>query len=586
MGGTAIVMRGTNLGAVRIQSCGFVAAADKNSEQEGTAARSSASAHGSDGVRCVSPGGLPLGWTSVELSSYGVALRSGGSFFVHGAMRVSALLPAAGPVAGGTRVAVLGSAFREAPSLRCRFESSGATAVARYVGVGQLECAAPPSAGAGLRVVEVSMNGQQFSSSGVRFTYRPAAAVSSVWPSRGAAEGGTAVTVLGSGFSAAAEAAGALLCRWNASVTAAAYVSESALSCNSTRTPAGYVALEVSTNGREYTSDGSVFIFVRFVLSRVVPSSGPQLGGTLVTIFCDTSSIQALSCRFGHIAPTAASVLSARSIACFSPAHPVTGWVDLTFASYSTFLTSSSSFVFTSPLFPPASSPESDESLRVINPSSGPTHGGTVVTLSATGVYDSPDAMCRFGEAGNEVLARFTGSTTFECTSPSHLAALVNVEISLNGQQFSSSFAWAFEYVPAITVYSVLPQQGPVHGGTSIYVTGSYFSPASAQSSFCRFLSTTSPATLLTTTLLKCQTPALAHAGYVAVELTTNLQDFSESGLRFLFVFVSVGSASPALVSQLGGTEIIIRGSHFTPPNEDTLWCVFGTTGPALAIWE
>ena len=55
------------------------------------------------------------------------------------------------------------------------------------------------------------MNGQQFTSSGVSFTYQPAPAVSSVWPVRGAAEGGTPVTVLGSGFSSAAEATGALL---------------------------------------------------------------------------------------------------------------------------------------------------------------------------------------------------------------------------------------------------------------------------------------------------------------------------------------------------------------------------------------
>jgi hypothetical protein len=41
----------------------------------------------------------------------------------------------------------------------------------------------------------VSLNGQQWSNSGVAFTYRPAAAVSSVWPVRGAMEGGTPVTV-------------------------------------------------------------------------------------------------------------------------------------------------------------------------------------------------------------------------------------------------------------------------------------------------------------------------------------------------------------------------------------------------------
>ena len=68
-------------------------------------------AHGSDGVRCVSPGDLRTWCTSVELSSYGVPVRSGGSFDVHARPLVSALLPATGPVAGGTRVALLGAPF-------------------------------------------------------------------------------------------------------------------------------------------------------------------------------------------------------------------------------------------------------------------------------------------------------------------------------------------------------------------------------------------------------------------------------------------------------------------------------------------
>ena len=82
-------------------------------------------AHGSDGVRCVSPGDLRTWCTSVELSSYGVPVRSGGSFDVHARPLVSALLPATGPVAGGTRVALLGAPFGEAATLRFRFEASG-----------------------------------------------------------------------------------------------------------------------------------------------------------------------------------------------------------------------------------------------------------------------------------------------------------------------------------------------------------------------------------------------------------------------------------------------------------------------------
>ena len=94
--------------------------------------------------------------------------------------------------------------------------------------------------------MSLSANGQQFALSDALFTYRPSAAVSSVWPLRGASEGGTPLTVLGSGFSSSAEALGALRCRLNATVVPAAYVSESAVVCNSTASfGAGLVSVEV-----------------------------------------------------------------------------------------------------------------------------------------------------------------------------------------------------------------------------------------------------------------------------------------------------------------------------------------------------
>ena len=52
-------------------------------------------------------------------------MRSGGSFYVHARLLVSAPLPATGLAAGGTRVALVGAPVGEAATLRCRFEASG-----------------------------------------------------------------------------------------------------------------------------------------------------------------------------------------------------------------------------------------------------------------------------------------------------------------------------------------------------------------------------------------------------------------------------------------------------------------------------
>ena len=113
----------------------------------------------------------------MELLSHSEGLRSGGSFYVHSVLWVSTVLPSSGPVSGGTRLAVIGSGFREAATMRCRMEESSGTAVARVVSDGQLECTAPAASGEGARVVEVSMNARDYTSDGVHFEYRPPAHV-------------------------------------------------------------------------------------------------------------------------------------------------------------------------------------------------------------------------------------------------------------------------------------------------------------------------------------------------------------------------------------------------------------------------
>ena len=262
------------------------------------------------GCACVSPATALVGWTSVELLSDGVALRSGGSFLYYSRVWVSAVVPLLGPVEGGTRLTVLGAPFREAATLRCRFDERSKTVTARHVGAGQLECATPAQPGEGARAVEVSLNAQQFSTSGVAFTYVPTVALSSVWPSRGASEGGTAVTVHGSGLTALSEQLGYLQCRFNGTVVQASAASGASAVCNSS-SATGIVSVEVSSNGRDFTTSGVQFELVRVVLSEVAPWTGPDLGGTLVTLTgsgIGAVSPLSLDCRFGELEPVSASV--------------------------------------------------------------------------------------------------------------------------------------------------------------------------------------------------------------------------------------------------------------------------------------
>merc|ERR1711995_16411 len=111
------------------------------------------------------------------------------------------------------------------------------------------------------------MNAQQYSGGSVLYTYEPVAVVTAISPSTVPSEGGTPVTVYGAHFSSAAEAASQLLCRMGSTVRRARWVSDGALVCNTTRSAAGKVRVEVSTNGREYTADG---VSIELVSVRVL----------------------------------------------------------------------------------------------------------------------------------------------------------------------------------------------------------------------------------------------------------------------------------------------------------------------------
>ena len=53
--------------------------------------------------------------------------------------------------------------------------------------------------------------------------------------------------------------------------------------CTTPLSSAGHVFVEVSTNGRDYASEGVHYEMVAVALERA-PVGGPELGGTVVTI--------------------------------------------------------------------------------------------------------------------------------------------------------------------------------------------------------------------------------------------------------------------------------------------------------------
>ena len=134
------------------------------------------------------------------------------------------------------------------------------------------------------------------------------------------------MTVYGANLLAVSEQLGYLHCRFNGTLVRAARQSDEAVVCNSTASAAGVVSVEVTTNGRDFTASGAQHELVSVLVSDVSPWSGPQLGGTLVTLVGGGLGDVELSCRFGDEAAVEASIHGAEAVRCVSPVAALSGW--------------------------------------------------------------------------------------------------------------------------------------------------------------------------------------------------------------------------------------------------------------------
>jgi len=203
-----------------------------------------------------------------------------------------------------------------------------------------------------------------------------------------------------------------------------------------------------------------------------------------------------------------------------------------------------------------------------VSPASGPTAGGTSVTITGTG-FTGVTAL-KFG-ANNGVGVTVVNSTTMTATSPAGSAGTVNVTVTATGGTSATGAANQFTYIPAPTVTSISPTAGPSAGGTSVTITGTGFTGATAVTFGATAATgfTVNSATQITAT-------APAGTGTVDVRVTTT-GGTSATSAADQYTFVAsptVTSISPTAGPAAGGTTVIITGTGFS----GTTAVTFGAT--------
>ncbi len=133
---------------------------------------------------------------------------------------------------------------------------------------------------------------------------------------------------------------------------------------------------------------------------------------------------------------------------------------------------SASSWVMQMATFVLASAPT--PTVTGIGPSTGPTSGGTAVTI--TGTSFAAGATVTFG-ANAATNVTVLNSTTISATSPAGAVGTVTVTVT-NSSGRSGSLSNAFTYTgsnPVPTVTSITPNSGTASGGTAVTITGTGF---------------------------------------------------------------------------------------------------------------
>ena len=126
--------------------------------------------------------------------------------------------------------------------------------------------------------------------------------------------------------------------------------------------------------------------------------------------------------------------------------------------------------------------------------------------------------------------AVFITGELVNCTAPPHAAGVVAVEVATNGVDFSASNA-SYVYIAAVRVLALLPSAGPTGGSTNVSVIGSSL----LRGSSCRFGGLAAVSShWVSSNELVCESPAQT-AGSHAVEVSSNAQDWSGSGVRFAY---------------------------------------------------
>ena len=399
VGGTSVTITGSNFtGATAVKFGANAALFTVNSDAEITA---------------TAPAGA--GMVSVTITT--ASGTSNAVQYTYAAPVVSSINPIGGSPAGGTSVTITGLNFTGATAV-----NFGTNAASFAVDSDtQITATAPSGTGA----VNVTVTSASGTSNAVQYAYA-APVVSSINPIGGSPAGGTSVTITGLNFTGATAV--------NFGTNAASFAVDSDTQITATA-PSGTGAVNVTVTSASGTSNAVQYAYAAPTVTSINPTGGPAVGGTSVTI-TGLNFTGATAVKFGNTNATSYTVDSDTQITATAPSG--TGAVNVTVTSASG-TSNAVQYAYAAP------------TVTSINPTNGPTLGGTSVTITGLN-FTGATAVTIGGSAATGITV--VNSTTITATTPEGTAGAKDVVVTTPSGTGTCSGLFTYENFPEMGIKS------------------------------------------------------------------------------------------------------------------------------------
>ncbi|MFK3979983.1 IPT/TIG domain-containing protein [Micromonospora sp. NPDC050397] len=301
------------------------------------------------------------------------------------------------------------------------------------------------------------------------------------------------------------------------------------------------------------------------IASSINPNAGPQSGGQLVTITGANFVPGDTTVVFDGVPATNVVVAAGgTSLTAITPA----GEVGPAAVVVSTSSGDSDSLGYT------YLADGSDAVVTNLTPTSGPTAGGTLVTITGTG-FTGATGVTFDGTPGTSFTVNPAG-TTITVMSPANDAGPATVNLVFPA---GTAAAPVFTYV-APTITDIVPDQGPTSGGTSVTITGTGFTGATGVTfggNLGTNLVVNPGGTSLTVT-----TPAGPVGPVDVVVLLAGPDATAPDGFTYVLAAPTISDLDPDQGPTTGGTTVTVDGSGFVPGG--TIVNICGRSLPASSV--